>query len=81
MGVSGEVSVPKPCPACGESGGLTIGRGLQARPLGSWSLAGAMLKTSAREVAVLACGGCGMRLTGWIDGGSFCSDESPGGRR
>lgn len=61
------------CPRCRRrdriSVDLTGGEVMVARPSGSWSLAGAMAKTSARtEPQVrLACG-CGWAVTGYIDG-------------
>lgn len=49
------------CPDCGTVGSLALGTRLTARPLGTWSLAGAQLKTSATEIPVLECStqGCG----------------------
>lgn len=66
--VSVPIPVPKPCPACGEGPGtLTIRRVLVSRPLGSFSLAGAGLKTSAREGAALECSACDMQAVGYLD--------------
>lgn len=59
--------VPKPCPNCGQQGGLTIGPRLEARPLGTWSLAGAQLKTSAVQRLGLGCTLCGMLVLGDLD--------------
>ncbi len=72
------------CPDCGRRDAMTLDRTgetiLVARPLGTWSLAGAQMKTSARqvEVLVLACdpdpahgGGCGWTVRGYIDGESL----------
>lgn len=71
--VQGILSVPRvdriPCPSCGaEPGCLSITETLVARPLGSWSLAGAQLKTSARSQPVLTCSACPLRVTGTFDG-------------
>lgn len=48
----------KGCPRCAMIGGLSIGRELIARPLGTWSLAGSMVKVSAVNAIVLRCGHC-----------------------
>lgn len=66
--------VPKACPDCGQTGGLTIGTRLVARPLGTWSLAGAQMKTSARTMAELACSRCGMSRVGRIEGNHFVQE-------
>ncbi len=55
--------VPRPCPECGASP-LGLSWGLSARPLGTWSLAGAQMKTSAVEWALVTCTGCGLRVPG-----------------
>lgn len=52
-----------PCPACGEVA-LRIETRLEARPIGSFSLAGAQLKSSAKEVPWLVCGACGVEAKG-----------------
>lgn len=44
-----------PCPGCGAVGTLTFGTRFRAHPLGTWSLAGHQLKTTASEVPVLEC--------------------------
>lgn len=64
----GAAPVAKPCPWCARTGGLTLGTALVAKPLGTWSLAGAQLKTSARLRAVLACSLCDRSATGYLDG-------------
>jgi hypothetical protein len=43
-----------PCPNCGECN-LFLGSGLRARPIGSFSLAGAQMKVSANTVPALRC--------------------------
>lgn len=51
------------CPGCGHSG-LRIEMRLLARPLGTFSLAGAQDKVSASEVPFLICDGCGASAQG-----------------
>lgn len=86
-----KTTIPKPCPDCGATGSLTLSTALVAKPMGTWSLAGAQLKTSAREVAVLACSACGasrrghledvqVDASGVVTGGHFVADE-PGAER
>ena len=58
-----------PCPACGRTGTLRIGNVLHAAPVGGFSLAGVMLKFSARDRPRLACARCPYRLVGEYDGG------------
>lgn len=60
----------KPCPACSHVG-LTMTYELRALPLGTWSLAGAQLKTSAKTVAVVTCDACGTSTAGYLDGATF----------
>lgn len=70
--------VPKPCPACGAGPGtLTLGPVLVSRPLASFSLAGAGMKTSALLRMVLTCSDCGMRVLGYLspDLKHFHSDD------
>lgn len=68
------------CPSCGRRDAITLDRTgrtvLVARPIGTWSLAGAQMKTSANqvEVLVLQCdpdpqhgGGCGWSIEGYTD--------------
>lgn len=58
-----------PCPRCNaEPGCLSIADQLQAQPLGSFSVAGAQLKVSARSVPVLRCSACGLELVGEYTG-------------
>ena len=49
------------CPGCGKDGSLGVELRLVAQPIGSFSLAGAQMKVSAREVPHLVCTtvGCG----------------------
>lgn len=56
------------CPKCSEVGKLRIEyrSKLAAKPLGSFSLAGAQMKVSATEIQVpfLCCDACGLELEG-----------------
>ena len=52
-----------PCPSCGVKG-LRIEYRLTAKPLGSFSLAGAQMKVSAVRVPWLICGTCGVEAEG-----------------
>jgi hypothetical protein len=62
-----------PCPNCGEGPGtlsISVGSGLQVLPTGSFSLAGAQMKFSARATPMLCCSACGLRRDGrWDDDG------------
>jgi hypothetical protein len=57
-----------PCPRCYTVGTLTITHTLWALPLGTWSLAGAQPKTSARPRPQLGCSACDLRHLGEYDG-------------
>lgn len=61
------VSVPKPCPSCGVEGQLTLGWRIVLKPIGTWSLAGAQVKSVGERKFGLGCGACGMMLYGWLD--------------
>lgn len=59
------------CPNCNTSSrtdpdALSVDRVLEARPLGTWSLAGAQLKTSAVERLRLSCR-CGWSVLGYVN--------------
>jgi hypothetical protein len=56
-----------PCTKCGEAGGLEIEQRLEALPLGTYSLAGAMLKVSARYWPWMVCKLCGAESRGKVD--------------
>lgn len=43
------------CPACGTVGSIKLGSVLVARPLGTWSLAGAQDKANTVETPALVC--------------------------
>ncbi len=64
------------CPNCGTSSrtdpnAMVVSEGLMARPLGTWSLAGQQLKTSAYgPLYKLSCR-CGWAIWGVINGDSF----------
>lgn len=58
-----------PCPVCAAAPGcLTVTVRLVAKPLGSFSLAGAQVKVSAEECPVLHCSACGLEVVGRFDG-------------
>lgn len=63
------------CPQC-QGSPLELRWGLVARPLGTWSLAGAQLKTSAVKVAEVHCPACGATVTGHLEGATFSDDGS-----
>ncbi len=59
------------CPACGtrsreDHEAITITAFLKAKPIGTWSLAGAQLKTVAYEQLRMSCR-CGWSIEGYID--------------
>ncbi len=62
---NGECDIRKPCPRCGERQ-LTLSWWLEAKPIGTFSLAGQQLKFSARENAVVRCQFCRLVLQGRI---------------
>jgi hypothetical protein len=47
------------CPECGAGGQLEFKSVLRAKPLGTFSLAGAQMKFPAREGFAFRCGACG----------------------
>lgn len=57
-----------PCPQCTEVGGLYIDTDFVSQPLGSFSLAGSKMKTSAQLMPILKCANCTMKLVGKFDG-------------
>lgn len=57
-----------PCPKCSKVGGLFISIKLIAKPLGTFSLAGAQVKASAYQAPVLECSLCDFNLVGEFDG-------------
>lgn len=59
------------CPKCTYPGGLSLHLELVATPIGTFSLAGAVMKFSANEVPVLSCSlsDCHLVLVGRIEDG------------
>ncbi len=58
-----------PCPACAAPpGSVSLAWALAAAAVGEFSLAGVMPKFPAREVPVLDCSSCGLRLVGRVEG-------------
>lgn len=55
------------CPACDQHGSLVIETHIVANPLGTFSIAGAQMKVTARERLVLRCSACGLEITGECD--------------
>ncbi len=62
---SGHCDIAKPCPFCGQRK-LELRWWLEAKPVGTFSLAGAQLKFSAVENAVVQCHGCEAIIPGTI---------------
>jgi hypothetical protein len=58
----------KPCPECGTVGTVALRPVMVAKPLGSFSLAGAQMKVSARQGWELACSACSFRVLGQVEG-------------
>jgi len=56
------------CPNCLDKGGLHISTAFQARPIGTYSLAGGQLKFSLVEVPQLSCTLCDWTTIGSWDG-------------
>jgi hypothetical protein len=56
-----------PCPVCGAHGTLRLSQTLQAKPLGTFSLAGAQMKVSAQLRPVLSCTACDLKMVGVYD--------------
>jgi hypothetical protein len=66
------------CPNCRTSSrtapdAITVEQVLAARPLGTWSLSGAGMKTSAVATLRMSCR-CGWSILGRIEGDSFVGD-------
>lgn len=62
------------CPRCGSQGTLAVGVQLVAKPIGSFSLAGAQDKVSAVEVARADCSACGLSVTGRLENATLGPD-------
>ena len=68
------------CPRCSAQGTVSIRPALRAKPIGSFSLAGAQMKVSAHSGVVAGCSSCGLRAFGHLqdpviseDGTTFVS--------
>ena len=56
------------CPSClAPPGCLTIDIEMVAKPLGTFSIAGAQMKVTAAMLPVLNCTACGLRIVGRYD--------------
>jgi hypothetical protein len=58
----------KPCPECGAAGTVVLRPVIVAKPLGTFSLAGAQMKVSAWRGWELACSACSFRVLGQVEG-------------
>ena len=77
------------CPSCSAAGTVSVRLVLVAKPLGTFSLAGAQTKMSAVTAAVAECSACGLTVSGRLEnatlsddgrtftGGHFVSGEVP----
>ena len=54
------VPATSPCPSCGETGSVSVREVLRAKPVGTFSLAGAQTKFSAVAGWEFRCTGCGV---------------------
>lgn len=52
------------CPDCSAKGTLKLISRLEASPIGTFSLAGATPKVTAREIPVLVCRACNYEIVG-----------------
>jgi len=68
-------ALPQKCPSCGATT-LVLSWGLISKPLGTFSLAGAQMKTSAVEVAEVDCETCGVHVPGRLVDATFSADGS-----
>lgn len=59
-----------PCLNCNKVGSLSIEIKLVTKPLGTFSLSGAQMKTTGRMLPVIMCSECGFVLVGEFDGDS-----------
>ncbi len=70
-----------PCPGCKQVGTLVlIPEKLVAKPLGTWSLSGAQMKTSAYVAPVIECGNCNWQAVGRYvteKGGTYAVFDNP----
>jgi hypothetical protein len=66
------------CPACGAADTLQLDQALETQPIGSFSLAGAQMKFSARSRPRLTCSVCTLDLLGEYDqDGRHVTFDSP----
>lgn len=61
------------CPQCGSRDAISLRPVLVAKPVGSFSLAGAQMKVSAQTGAVVECG-CGFTMSGHLEGATVGED-------
>lgn len=61
------------CPHCG-SGPLQLNRSITAKPIGTFSLAGAQMKVSAVDQHILSCAACGWYAVGDVEGVEATAD-------
>lgn len=70
------VALPQPCPGCGVRA-LELIQRLEARPIGTWSLAGIQPKVTVRPWPHVRCsvdrGGCGIEARGRFESRSATS--------
>lgn len=69
-----QVSILKACPECGHAGKLILETRMQAAQLGTFSLAGAGMKVTARDKALLRCLRCNMQRQGYVEDLYMSSD-------
>lgn len=62
------------CPCCDATGTVTVRLLLAAKPIGSFSLAGAQVKVSAVTRAVAECSACGLTVAGRLEGATVGPD-------
>jgi hypothetical protein len=67
------------CPKCKEVGYLHIITRFVAKPLGTWSLAGAQVKTTGSMKPILKCHNCDFDLVGEFDGDFHATFQPPTG--
>jgi hypothetical protein len=61
------------CPSCGTENSIEVSLVLAAKPLGTWSLAGAQMKTVAEHTAMAVCAaaGCDFMVSGHLEGADW----------
>lgn len=62
------------CPKCASVGTTSVRLALIAKPIGTFSIAGAQFKTSARQVAVAECSACGLAVAGHLVNATYADD-------